>query len=53
MTMPLIEDYDYFLPPELVAQYPLARAGCLPAAGAPAGTGARFAMPSSGTWPPG
>ena len=21
--MPRIEDYDYFLPPELVAQYPL------------------------------
>ena len=23
--MPLIEDYDYLLPPELVAQYPLAK----------------------------
>jgi S-adenosylmethionine:tRNA ribosyltransferase-isomerase len=23
VAMPLIEDYDYFLPPELVAQYPL------------------------------
>ena len=23
LTMPRIEDYDYFLPPELVAQYPL------------------------------
>ena len=37
--MPRIEDYDYCLPPELVAQYPSGRAGRLPAVGAPAGRG--------------